>query len=226
MKAFIYYISNHTPSILQAEDALRSFNINSGWEPTLTKGITPKTLEEYPTIKEQSRLLNFQKENENRFKTKVSCAMNHLTFWEKVVELNEPCAFIEHDAICIGSWKNYDFDEYLILNADHVFRPPNKLGIKKYESFEFPKTDSPKDLPKNYPLQYYRENNWKGSNMAPGTGAYAITPKGALKMLKAAKFDGLDQSDFMINSHNVKLQYMTLFKFNKQNLSTSYGISV
>lgn len=223
MKAFIHYINNHTPSIMQAEQSLKSFGLYSGWEPVLKKGITPKTLKDHPPIKEGSRLHNFAKENENRFKTKLSCAMNHVHFWREVVYLDEPCAFVEHDAICIGSWRDYEFDEYLILNADHVFKPPNKLGIQKFANYKWPKTNVPRNLPDDYPLVYYRENDWNGSKMVPGTGAYAITPKGAKKMLDIVE-KGIDQSDFMLNTFNVNIQYMTLFKFNTVNLSTSYGI--
>ena len=62
--------------------------------------------------------------------------------------------------------------------------------------------------------------------MAPGTGAYAITPAGAKKMLHSIETHGLDQSDFMINSKNVRMQYVipSPVKFAKVNLSTSYGI--
>jgi GR25 family glycosyltransferase involved in LPS biosynthesis len=223
MKAFIHYIDNYLPSISQSKQALNSFNFFSGWEAELIEGFTPRTLSEVPPIKEESRLLDFKKNNENQYLTKVSCAMNHVRFWKKVIDLNEPCAFIEHDAICISSWKNYDFDEYLIMNADYVFRPPNKLGKQKYKDFHFPQTKDPADIPNDYPLQYYRENDWKGSNMAPGTASYAITPKGAKKMLSVAS-NMLDQSDFMINSHNIRMQYITLFKFNTINLSSSNGI--
>jgi GR25 family glycosyltransferase involved in LPS biosynthesis len=223
MKAYIHYIRNHTPSVLQAEQCLKSFEWHSGWEPELIAGYTPRTLPEHPPIKEGSRLNNFAKENQNRYKTKLSCAMNHVRFWERVVELDEPCAFIEHDALCVGGWKNHDFDEYLILNADHVFQPPNKLAINQYRGYKWTKTKAPAGLPEDYPLVYYRENNWKGSKMAPGTGAYAITPKGAKKMLEVVKI-GIDQSDFMLNTHNINMEYITLFKFNSKNLSTSYGI--
>jgi len=81
-------------------------------------------------------------------------------------------------------------------------------------------------MPDNYPLLYYRENVWKDSMMAPGTGAYAITPQGANKMLEAVEMFGMDQSDFMINSFNVRMQYVlpSPVKFNTVNLSTSYGL--
>ena len=62
--------------------------------------------------------------------------------------------------------------------------------------------------------------------MVPGTGAYAITPKGAEKMLDTVDIFGIDQSDFMLNSYNINIQYVlpSPVKFNSTNLSTSYGI--
>ena len=62
--------------------------------------------------------------------------------------------------------------------------------------------------------------------MAPGTGAYCVSPKGAKKLLSAIDKHGFDQSDFMINSKNVRMQYIvpSPVKFNTVNLSTSYGI--
>ena len=61
--------------------------------------------------------------------------------------------------------------------------------------------------------------------MAPGTGAYAITPAGAKKMLAATE-NVIDQSDFMLNEYNLKIEYVypSPVKFNTENLSTSYGI--
>ena len=47
--------------------------------------------------------------------------------------------------------------------------------------------------------------------MVPGTGSYAITPKGAAKMLDAIERCGLDQSDYMLNSFNVNLNYCNCF---------------
>ena len=132
---------------------------------------------------------------------------------------------MEHDAICVDSLKELDFDEYLVLNADSVFRPPNALALTKFINYSFPDTsNTAKTLPESYPLKYYKNNEWKGFNMAPGTGAYAITPKGAKKLLSVAdKY--LDQSDFLINSYNVNIQYISPspIKFNKTSLKTSHG---
>ena len=38
----------------------------------------------------------------------------------------------------------------------------------------------------DYPLKYHKKNAWFNASMAPGTGAYAMSPQGAKKMIKAA----------------------------------------
>lgn len=230
MKGQIIYVPSHPKSIAQAEEAERSFKVFSGWDLKLTAGVTPKTLNKVdesqrsvPMI-EKSRMLNFKSENENRFYTKLSCVMNHVNFWKEVVEKDEPMAFIEHDAIFISSWRDQDFDEYLILNAEYVFAPPNKLNISQLRGYEW-QGRGVENLSSDYPLTYYRENEWKGSFMVPGTGAYAITPKGAKKMLKVSQ-QKLDQSDFILNSYNINIQYLlpSPVKFNTINLNTSHGV--
>lgn len=229
MKCRLIYISSHLGSLDQRDQALSSFAKYSGWEVSKKHGITPRTIEkreEYQwPIKENSRLLNFKEENFNRYLTKLSCVINHVQFWRKVVKEDQPMAFLEHDAICIDNWSDVDFDEYLILNAEYVFRKPNKLGLQQFLDYEFPGGAGVHALPKNYRLKYHRKNNWHNSYMAPGTGAYAITPKGAKKMLAVAE-NGLDQSDFLLNSFNINIQYLlpSPVKFNTENLSTSYGV--
>lgn len=228
MKAFIVYVKGHEDSEKQAKESLTSFN-KYGWDVQLKPGITKFNVEETEEYKlniiNESRLLNFKTENYNKFLTKISCAINHIQFWKEVVEKNEPMCFFEHDAICIQKEDKYDFEDYLILNAEFVFRPPNKLGLNRFKDFTWSGFGIC-DLPENYPLPYHRDNIWKNSNMVPGTGAYAITPAGANKMLLAVQKYGLDQSDFMVNSYNLRIQYInpSPIKFNTINLSTSYGI--
>ena len=228
MKGQIVYIKGHKESEQQADQAFKSFQ-KYGWDTELKTGITKFKVtetEEFKTdIIKESRLHNFKTENRDRFLTKLSCAINHIQFFKKVVEADEPMCFFEHDAICIEKEQKYDFEDYLILNAEFVFRPPNKLGLKQFKDFVWPGFGVC-DLPDSYPLLYHKNNIWKDSKMAPGTGAYAITPTGAKKMLTKIEKHGLDQSDFMINSHNLRIQYInpSPIKFNTVNLSTSYGL--
>ena len=49
--------------------------------------------------------------------------------------------------------------------------------------------------------------------------------KGATKMLEAVEERGLEQSDYIINDMNVKLEYCnpSPVRFNSRNLRTSHG---
>lgn len=224
-KGQIVYIKGHKKSEEQANASLKSFQKYKGWDLQLVEGLTPKTVDSDVDIIENSRLHDFKRENYNRFLTKVSCANNHIKFFKKVIEEDEPMAFLEHDAVCISDWEQYDFKDYLILNAEFVFKAPNKLGLQQFKDYTWP-SFGVCNMPENYPLSYHKDNAWKGSMMAPGTGAYAISPSGAKKMLHNIETHGLDQSDFMINSKNVHMQYVipSPVKFASVNLSTSYGI--
>ncbi len=228
MKAQIVYIKDHKESEQQAQQALTSFE-KYKWDVKLHEGLVAENIEDteefknYKIIK-NSRLLDFKVENRHKYLTKMACAINHVRFWNKVIETNEPMAFIEHDGICTMTWDNLEWNDYLILNCEFVFRPPNKLGLLQFMNYDW-KTFGLSRWAADYPLKYHKENVWKGSDMAPGTGAYAITPQGARKMLKAVGTHGLDQSDFMINSFNLKMQTCipSPVTFNSINLSTSYG---
>ena len=228
LKGQITYIKGHKDSEKQASQSLASFQKFKNWDITLEEGLTattaPMIAEFNNRIIEESRLHNFKVENYDRFCTKMACAINHLVFFRKVVTADEPMVFLEHDAVCLESWGGYEFDDYLCLNAEFVFRPPNKLGLRQFKDYNF-LGFGVRDFPEDYPLLYHKDNIWKNSKMAPGTGAYAITPKGAKKMLHAITTLGIDQSDFMINSSNLRMQLLmpSPVKFNSTNLSTSYG---
>lgn len=228
MKAFIHYIKNHKASEKQAHQALNSF-LRYDWDACLQEGITPDTLDEsefdYPLV-ENGRLLDFYRTQKIKYKIKKSCISNQIRLWRKVVEQNETMAFIEHDAICIGEW-NYTVDELLCLNIEYAFKPPTVFGEKsQYKDYNSPLALSSKPLDESYPLLYYKDNIYKNSFMIPGTAAYAISPKGAKKLLRAAKDIGIDQSDFFINTHNIKIDYVnpSPVKFNSKNLNTSHRL--
>ncbi len=229
MKGQIVYIEGHMESEEQAQQALTSFK-RWNWDVELHKGLTAETVQDTEEFKnlgiiEKSRLIDFKVEDHHKYLTKMACAINNAQFWKKVVESNEPMAFIEYDAICITSWDNHKFSDYLILNCESVFQPPNKLGLLQFVNYNW-KTFGLARWAEDYPLKYHKDNAWYDASMAPGTGAYAMTPQGAKKMLKAVETHGLDQSDFMINSKNVTMQtYIpSPVTFNTVNLSTSYGI--
>ena len=229
MKGQIVYIEGHMESEEQAQQALTSFE-RWNWDVELHKGLTAETVQDTEEFKnldiiEKSRLLDFKVEDYHKYLTKMACAINNIQFWKKVIEYNEPMAFIEHDAICITSWDKHEFSDYLILNCESVFQPPNKLGLLQFMEYNW-KTFGLARWAEDYPLKYHKKNAWFNASMAPGTGAYAMSPQGAKKMIKAIETHGMDQSDFMINSKNVTMQTCipSPVTFNTVNLSTSYGI--
>ena len=62
--------------------------------------------------------------------------------------------------------------------------------------------------------------------MMPGTAAYAITPKGAKRLIENLSTTGWEQSDYFINTFNVKIQTASpeYFTFKLKNLNMSHGI--
>ena len=224
MKAQIVHLTKNTQSVGQAQQALKSFQDN-GWDVELVEGITPQTLESRGRVTkllEGGRLTHFK---DPRLTIKKSCVNNHILFWEKVVKSNETMAFIEHDSIAIDSPQNWVFDDLLIMNMQYVFNFGALRGKGLNRKFN-PDQLGVSELPEDYPLKCKVPNSpFKGSNLIPGTAAYAITPQGAEKMLEVVNTQGIDQSDYIINSMNVKLQYVipSPVKFNTKNLSTSNG---
>lgn len=221
MKSFVIYVEGHKDSEKQAKKCKASC-IQSGFDTELMAGVTPKTLSEYTNYKDAkgARIESFKVESKKVYETKKSCFTNHVRVWQKCLKLNEPVAFIEHDAGNVRDWNNILFDEVLILNAESAFRQPvfdhvkNKpslnLGLNQYL---------------DTPLIYNKENQWKGSAMMPGTAAYAVTPKGAQKLLYNLYKYGWEQSDYFINSHNVNIQYVVpeYFTLSSPNLNMSHG---
>ena len=114
MRDRVVYIKDHEDSEKQAKQAFSSFKMYD-WDVKVKAGFTKETVKHTNKIIEESRLLNFEKENKNRYHTKLACAYNHIDFWQKVVEEDEPMAFIEHDAVCTMEWNDeWDFEDYLI----------------------------------------------------------------------------------------------------------------
>lgn len=222
MKSFVVYVEDHEDSKKQAQRCKLSCN-RSGFEAELMSGVTPKTLSEYATNykdAEGARITSFKRESKKVYESKKSCFTNHVRVWKKCIELNEPVAFIEHDAGNIREWDNIQFDDVLILNVESAFKQPVFDHVQNKPVFNLSINEY-----SNTPLIYNKENQWKGAAMIPGTAAYAITPKGAQKLLTNLETYGWEQSDYFINSYNVKLQYVVpeYFTLISPNLNMSHG---
>lgn len=237
MKGQIIYTPELFKSKELAEQSLESFKAKKGWDLTLQEGITRndlKNLMKGSKIRNDfnvkfinnGRLWMMRNENDPVWETKEACVFNHLYFWKKVVDTNETMCFIEHDVICNSDAKDYKFDEYLILNMGDAFT--NKKYPQRMRGYCSPMKNEYNNLENdpNYPLVYNKSNLWEFSYMVPGTAAYAITPTAAKKMLNTALSVGIDQSDFILNTHNLKVQYVSPspVSFNKTYLSTSWGL--
>ena len=227
MKAFIIYIKNHTKSEEYANTCLSS--CNNKFQAELSEGVTPESLDHYEKVHDFTRIVpsrvnNFYKENKTLFYTKKSCFMNHVRLWHKCVELNHPIAIIEQDSFCIKNWDNIQFDELLILNVKSAFNQKVFEHLwKKHNKPLF--NDGVQDYNANV-LKYYFDNKFKNHHMMPGTAAYAITPKGAKRLIENLSTTGWEQSDYFINTFNVKIQTASpeYFTFKLKNLNMSHGI--
>lgn len=223
MKSFIVYVKNHEKSEAYMKSCLVSCE-NMGFEAEPFEGVIPTTLEDYKDLMypeiPNGRATSFKDNNLKTYNTKRSCFTNHVRIWKKCIELNLPVAFIEQDSYCIKAWDNRPFEELLILNIESAFKQtvfshvrgkPNPLiGTNDYN---------------NSPLIYNKINHFYGSLMIPGTAAYAVTPKGAKRLLSNLETHGWDQSDFFINTKNVRIQYAypEYFTFKHPNLNMSHG---
>jgi len=233
----IIYVPGHKESIEQAEQSANTFSNFNGWNVQLRAGITPKTYREPLRLKwiENGRMaghasrLDRYPDEESRWQkmllTKKSCATNHLRFWQETVKSGKTMVFLEHDSICIGDFpEDIEFEDILVLNMQYVFDDPSPLARFWRHT---PKNKEPGiyNFEPSYPVRYTYKNEWNGADLIPGTAAYAITPQGAQKMLDGVKKHGLDQSDYMINSKLVNIQYLfpSIVKFNDVNLKTSHG---
>ena len=239
MKTFVIYVKGHTESEKYADECVDSFK--RGYDVKKIEGVTPVTLNRFlysdlspmKNSRAQAFLENVPKrEKKDIHLTKKSCFLNHVRIWSRAIELNEPVLFIEHDSICVRDWDFPDFTDVLILNA--LSAPKQKClktlkkgfdkafagiqnGIHDYSLNSF-----------NIPLIYNKDNKFKGGAQIPGTAAYGVTPKAAKKLLGSVMKNGWEQSDYFINSKNVKIQFAVpeYFTFNsKPNLELSHSLS-
>ncbi len=223
MKSFIIYVKGHEESERQAKKTLLSCS-NSGFDAELMEGVTPKTVNKnnsYPDA-DGARIISFRDSKVYNFKK--SCFSNHIRVWKKCIELDEPVAFLEHDVTNVRNWVpgKILINEVLILNMTSAFTVTTFEHIKHL----IPKYNLGLNLYNVSPLIYHKENQWKGSLIMPGTASYAVTPKGAKKLLNALETYGWEQSDFFINTANVIIQYIIpeYFTFHpEQNLNMSHG---
>lgn len=231
MKTFIIH-TLHQKSIQYANSCLDSFKYYTGWEPEMFLGVTIDSLPEwekkYPLkIKKKSRAKLFEKEGKNnkqnhkRFLTKKSCSYNHYRLFHMCIELGQPIAVVEHDSHCKNNWVNQPFEDVLLMNiSSAVARHPDPKVRKANKNVKY----GIQNLNLTH-MNYRHDPEIKHGIMIPGTAAYAITPRGAKKMINVYEHIGWEQSDFIINTAYVTIQTIIpeLFTFKLPNLATSHG---
>lgn len=232
MKVRIIYVENHKKSEIQANQSLKSFK-KHGWDARLYPGITPKKLDKedtkypYEPMK-GSRLEGFKEENYKVYLIKRSCILNHLNFCSDVIESGETQALVEHDTICVGPWNNYDIDEFCFLSYQYALNPPSILSTKtNLKNYKLSGQVGVNKFPDDWPLKIFKKNSvYHNCKQVPGTGAYILSPKGAEKIIKSVDKYGLEQSDFMFNEKNIKLEYVwpSPVKYDKINLNLSHKL--
>ena len=227
MKAQIIYVKGHAGSEAQSLQALTSFEM-FGWDAERIEGVTPDTLQEsdfpYPDTP-GSRMSDFKSQGA-KYYIKKACLFNNLKFAQRVLDADEPMAFIEHDALAIEPPDTWDFTEFLSLSYEYAFQPPTCLNKSPYTEYKLQGVPGTNPFPVDYPVQYYHPALYKGARLTPGTAAYALTPEGAERLLDAAATNGLEQSDYIINSHNLDMQFVwpSPVKYNNENLNLSHGL--
>ena len=225
MKTQITYVKDNKGSVKQSAESLDSY-LNYGWNASLNEGITPKSLnkKDFDFLDMPSgRLNSFLINEKTKYPIKVSCLFNNLHFAKRVIESDTSMVFAEHDSLCIDRYNGFSFEDFCFLAMDYAFKPPTTLAKYNWS----PKASiGVQDFPKDYPLKYYKDTVYKGHYMTPGTAAYALSPSGAKKILYAVERYGLEQSDFIFNNHNLRLQYITPspVKFNTTNLNLSHKV--
>ena len=229
MKAFIIHIKENETSRYTADLALKSC-IEHGYQSELVDGITPETNHIWDKafglqVLKPSHMYDRQigKNGTRRaYLCKYSNFLNHYRLWLKCIELNETIVVLEHDVICQHKWDDPQFDEMLVLNMQCGLYEQQFDKLKKPELFE-----GVNDYVNPY-LIYRSDNHWNGGGMIPGSAAYAITPKGAARLVTTVRNTGWDKADYIINTKSVKMQYINpdYFIFSHhivKNQRTSHG---
>jgi GR25 family glycosyltransferase involved in LPS biosynthesis len=208
VRTYIIHIADNPQSVKTANLALET-SYDYGYDAKLFEGITPKTLATHDTkwgltVMRPSHMYDRQiglNGSRYTYECKYSNFLNHYTIWQSVVAAEETTIVLEHDVIAVRPWDNPDFDEMLVLNMDcglhekqfnRILKPKLYEGVHRYE---------------NPYLIYRSENRWKGAGMIPGSAAYAITPKGAQRLIDNVNRYGWDKADYIINNKAVKMEY-------------------
>jgi len=230
-KVHLHYVKGHTISEECADVAYNSF-LQHNWPVIKVEGYTPKNVMDTtaPFIQplHKGRLYQkYAKEDREGLLVKLAVLANHMRFWQMVSEGDIPQIYAEHDVICVTDYHDLpDFEDVLVLNFDtelgvnHLF--PQKIDQVDYPLLSDPDTWGAHPLHPNWPWMYSLENRYKGADLIPSAGCYALTPAGGRKLIDAT-YEGAEQGDLTINSFNVdiKVMYPKTVDYSRHNSKTS-----
>lgn len=228
IKTFIIHLPDHKQSVAYANESFRSCK-NKNFDVELFAGYYYKNIDNFkhiPDFMKKSRAEDFYKEqNTNRFLSKRSIFANGYSLWKKCIDINENIVVLEHDSICKRQWDFPEIDDILILNIESAFNQKLLKEFVKKNKKKFPNVK--KGIHRySSPFIYHRKNAYHGSFIMPGAAAYAISPKGAKKLIDSAEKYGWEQNDHFINTHNVNIDYVApeYFTLKLPNLNLSFGV--
>lgn len=188
MKAFIIYLKEVQSTIDAALECKRTAK-EHGIDAWMLEGFTPSRADKF--IKENN--LKSYSPGPKIYDIKWNkpgvrgCFVSHYHAWKKCVELNHTIIVLEHDVKIVSEFPNINFTDILQLGY-------NKDGIEEYQDQEY----------------FIEPNNFtkKGIRMMDGAHAYAITPRGAQKLIDGVQTHGMSPADWHICNIFVDIQVL------------------
>ena len=176
MKAFIIYLKEVQSTVDAALECKRTARAH-GIDAWLLEGHTPSRADQF------IRVNNFKPYSPGPKLYAIKwnkpgvrgCFVSHYHAWLKCIELDQKIIVLEHDARIVAEYPQVDFDDVLQLGYNKT-QPEHVTEIQvQANTFER-----------------------KGIKMIEGTHAYAITPQGAKKLIKATATHGMAAADWHI----------------------------
>lgn len=103
---------------------------------------------------------------------RLGCALSHFLLWERCAELGEPILILEHDAVFLRAWPEFEFDGICQVND-----PDGATRRGRWWSEQMAKRG-----PGVFPATWVTEDRSVPDGLA-GNSAYVIKPHAALDLI-------------------------------------------
>ena len=119
--------------------------------------------------------------------SQACCTASHIQAFRRVIEINEPCLILEHDALVLGNVKDVEIPDNAVVTFGFRVGKPNEY------------------LPSEPATKVTKIEN------STGTHAYAITPTTAKTLLNKMKIEGVtcDIDKFLMIGESYRLNAKT-----------------